>query len=167
MRSALTCLAVCCLIGASPSFGDQVTYSLNATGDQEVGSGDPDGLATGTITLDDVTGLISWDFTYTDIVSPSLMHIHGPGGSAGSGAAVFIGLGVATSGGAGTLIDDLIHAPLTDITEILDDPTDFYVNIHNGSFSGGAVRGQLPEPGSLALLALGGLAAMTRRRSSS
>lgn len=152
-------------VGAVPALATEATYSVFMTGDQEVpGPGDSDGEASGTITLNDVTGLISWSLTYSDIAAPSAMHIHGPGGSAGSPAGVFIGLGVATSGGAGTLIDDLVWGTLGDITDILSDPTDFYLNIHNGGFPAGAVRGQLPEPGALAMLALGGLMVVRRRR---
>jgi hypothetical protein len=136
-----------------------VIYQATMTGAQEVpGPGDPDGLATGRISLDDVTGEISWKFLYSNIAAPTAMHIHGPGGSAGSAAGVFIGLGVATSGGPGTLFDSLIAAP-AQVAAIVSDPTDFYVNIHNAAFPGGAVRGQLgnvvPEPASLVMFGVG------------
>jgi hypothetical protein len=163
---------------ASDTRGASATYSLNMTGAQEVpGPGDPDGTATGTITLDDVTGDLSWDITYANISAPTAMHIHGPGGSAGSGAGVYIGLNVATSGGAGTLISSLTHGTLSEVTDVLNDPTDFYVNIHNGDFSQGAIRGQLGAgvPTTPAytkwglvtltlLLLLGGMAALRRTR---
>ena len=134
------------------------TYIMNMTGDQEVGGGDPDGLGTGTITVDDSTGEVSWDFSYMDIDPPTAMHIHAA--PAGSNGGVHIGLTVNTSGGAGTLIDSLVHMPTSDVTAILNDPEGFYVNIHNGDFPGGALRGQLgtvPEPSSSLLLILGSL----------
>jgi hypothetical protein len=70
--------------------------------------------------------------------------------------------GTLTSGGAlpftGSLID-----------QVLADPTDFYLNLHtDGDFGGGfplgAIRGQLPEPASMSLMAIGGLALLRRRR---
>jgi hypothetical protein len=37
------------------------------------------------------------------------------------------------------------------------------VNVHTGTFQAGAVRGQIPEPGTLALVGAG-IALLTRRR---
>ncbi len=154
------------LLAPSSALATSATFTVNMSGPQEVpGPGDADGTATGTILLDDVSGLISWNFSYLNIAAPTLMHIHGPAAPAGVGAGVFINLGVATSGGAGTLIDSFIHGNLAQITQILNSPTTFYVNVHNRPFPGGAVRGQVPEPASALLLALGlgGLAAWGRR----
>ena len=110
----------------------------------------------GTLLVDDVTGVVSWDFSYADIDAPTAMHIHT--GAAGVPGGIFIGLGVTTSGGAGTLIDS-VTANTTDVASIVANPTGFYVNVHNGAFPGGVVRGQLgtvvPEPSTAALCALG------------
>jgi hypothetical protein len=148
-------------LAASSALATQVTYTLSMNGAQEVpGPGDPDGTASGTITLDDVTGVISWNFTYANIDAPNNMHIHGPAAPAGVPAGVFIGLGAATTGGAGTLINSLNYGgSLANITAILNSPETFYVNIHNASFAAGAVRGQVPEPAT-ALLLGGGLAGL-------
>jgi hypothetical protein len=130
------------------------------------GPGDPDGTANGTLTLNDVTGEISWNFTFANIATPSAMHIHA--GSAGQANPPLIDLGVATSGGTDTLIDSTI-ASMSTVASILADPTAFYINIHNEQFIGGAVRDQLgtpapvPEPGVAALVA-GAVAALALRR---
>jgi hypothetical protein len=100
------------------------------------------------------------------------MHIHGPGGSAGSAAGVFVGLGPATTGGPGTLVNSTITAP-ANVSAIFANPTDFYVNIHtNPGFPAGAVRGQLgtvvPEPDAAQLIGLGAVAlGIARRRARS
>ncbi len=152
-----------------PVLAESVTYLLNMSGAQEApGPGDPDGLATGTLFLDAGTGEVAWDFTYSNIATPTAMHIHGPGGSAGNSAGVFIGLGVGTTGPAGTLNGNFIHTDLTQISTILGNPQDFYVNIHNPDYPPGAVRGQLgtlvPEPGSIALLSIGAAFLALRRK---
>lgn len=158
MRTLVSLLALAPLLLPSSALAARVTFNLVMTGAQEApAAGDPDGLATGLITLDDGSGEISWSFGYSNIDAPTLMHIHGPNAPAGVGAGVFIGLGVATSGGAGTLVSSLVHGSLAQVSQILAAPETFYVNIHNGPFPGGAVRGQIPEP-ETALLFGSGLA---------
>lgn len=156
------------LLAAAPAAALTVSYSVAMTGAKEAPApGDPDGTATGTITLNDTTGDVSWDFVYANIDPPSAMHIHA--GAAGQANPPLIDLGVSTSGGAGTLIGSTT-ASTTTIANILADPTAFYVNIHNESFLGGAVRDQLgtvvPEPGAAALFGLTLAALVLRRRSS-
>ncbi|WDE03794.1 CHRD domain-containing protein [Thalassomonas viridans] len=156
---AIICFMLCLLPGLANA--SIITYQMELDGLQEIPVGDLDGTASGTISFDDVTGLISWDLTYTDIDTPTAMHIHGPGGTVGINAGVFIGLGVNTSGGPNTLIDSLV-ANLADVNTILNDPGGFYINIHTAEFPPGSVRGQLgnvlvPAPGTLPLLIIAAL----------
>ncbi|WDE13406.1 CHRD domain-containing protein [Thalassomonas haliotis] len=156
---AIICFMLCLLPGLANA--SLITYQMDLDGIQEVPVGDLDGSAAGTISFDDVTGLISWDLSYANIDTPTAMHIHGPGGTAGINAGVFIGLGVNTSGGANTLIDSLV-ANLADVNMIINDPGGFYINIHTAEFPPGSVRGQLgnvlvPAPGTLPLLIIAAL----------
>lgn len=106
------------------------------------------------MTLDSVANSIVWNFNYANIAAPTLMHLHT--GAAGVNGGVFVNLGVATTSAANTTAINLT-------------PTNFYVNVHNGVFPAGAVRGQItaiPEPSSIAAFAIGGavIAYRIRRR---
>ncbi len=123
------------------SSGEIITFQLSISGDQEVpGPGDEDGQASGTLSIDDATNLISWSFTYSNIANPAAMHIHT--GAAGVGGGVFVPLNVDTSGEAGTLIGSTT-GDAANVMAILASPSDYYVNIHNADFRPGAIRGQL------------------------
>ena len=123
------------------SSGEVITFQLSISGDQEVpGPGDEDGQASGTLSIDDATNLISWSFTYSNIANPAAMHIHT--GAAGVGGGVFVPLNVDTSGDAGTLIGSTT-GDAASVMAILASPSDYYVNIHNADFRPGAIRGQL------------------------
>ncbi|WP_281556738.1 CHRD domain-containing protein [Thalassomonas sp. RHCl1] len=154
---------ICFMLSLLPGLASAslITYQMELDGLQEVPVSDLDGTASGTISFDDVTGLISWDLTYANIDTPLAMHIHGPGGTVGINAGVFIDLGVNTSGGANTLIDSLV-ANLADVNTIINAPEGFYINVHTAEFPPGSVRGQLgnvlvPAPATLPLLILAGL----------
>src|ERR1700752_3592115 len=99
MRLRLTtALGAALLLATAPVHALTISYYLNMDGAQQVpGPGDPDGSAAGVIKLDDATGLIEWAINYSNISAPVDMHIHGPGGSAGSAAGVFVPMGVATT----------------------------------------------------------------------
>ena len=125
------------------SSGEVTTFQLGMSGDQAVpGPGDEDGQASGTLSIDDVTGVISWNFTYSNIAEPAAMHIHS--GAAGDGGGVVVPLNVETSGGEGTLVGSTT-ADADSIVAILASPSDYYVNIHNADFRPGALRGQLGD----------------------
>jgi hypothetical protein len=140
MRILCTMLVGTALSAAvAPAQAEQ--FTLTMTGNQEVPNpGDPDGFASGTLTIDPATNQVSWNFTHSGIATPTMMHIHI--GAAGVSGGVIVNLGVATSGGPGTLVNQTTTSA-TNVNNILANPTGYYVNIHNAQFPGGAVRGQL------------------------
>ena len=161
---SLTAAFLTMALGLTANAGHSV-FNLIFSGDQEVpGPGDTDGFGSGTLTVYP-DGTIEWDFTYGNIGAPTGMHIHGPNGGVGQSAGVFEGLGIATTGGPNTLIGSKTTST-TNAAALLADPNDFYVNIHNSEFGGGALRSQVPEPGSAALLAVASAGLLVRRRRS-
>jgi hypothetical protein len=175
MSNWIRSLAIGCVVAtAANAWGASATYLVSLNGANEVAPaiGDPDGAAAGIITLDDVTGNISYAITYANLETLSDFHIHGPNGPAGVSQPVWIGFGVATTvPGTLTRALTLPVADLPKITQVLANPANFYLNIHTTPTHGaGAVRGQLgtlvPEPSTVALFAVAliGLPALRRRR---
>ena len=181
MRTKWTMAAVAAVFCAAVTAQAQTTFLLNMSGANEpnsagqLNSGDPDGFANGTVTLDPIADTVSWNFIYGNISGDALsgFHIHGPGASLTTNRPVFIPLDPLSSTIVpnGTLTGTRTSAQTADIgtriDQILANPTEFYVNLHSsgvGGFPGGAVRAQLPEPGALSLLGVAGLAMLRRRR---
>lgn len=110
------------------------------TGTAEVpGPGDPDGTGTARLTLNPGQGEICFELTVANISPATAAHIHeAPAGTAGP---VVVGLAPPTSGtsqGCRAVDPELIR-------EILEDPANYYVNVHNAPYPAGAVRGQLSK----------------------
>ena len=126
---------------SSSALAAGTVFPINGTGSQEPGGGDTDGTLAGSITLDPATNTLTWNLTHANIVTPTAMHIHT--GQDGVNGGVFIDMGVVTTGGPGTLVNSKVITP-AQATAVLTNPQNHYVNVHNASFPGGAVRAQLP-----------------------
>ncbi|MBA3885430.1 MAG: CHRD domain-containing protein [Acidobacteria bacterium] len=110
------------------------------TGAAEVpGPGDPDGTGTARVTLNPGQREICFALTVANIAPATAAHIHeAPAGTAGP---VVVGLTAPTSGtsqGCRTVARELID-------DILKNPSQYYVNVHNVPYPAGAVRGQLSK----------------------
>src|SRR5690606_34235523 len=100
-----------------------------------------DGAGEGTLTIDDETNQVSWDFGVSNIGEPTAMHIHE--GGAGESGGVVVPLTVEKDED-GRLVG-LASADAEAVQAILAAPSNYYVNVHTGEHRGGAVRGQLEE----------------------
>lgn len=109
-------------------------------GAEEVpGPGDPDGSGDATITVrPGKNAQVCWDVSVEDVETPTAGHLHeAPAGVAGP-------VVVAFSNAAGSF-DFAGCAPVSKelAKDVIKNPADYYVNVHNAPFPAGAVRGQL------------------------
>ena len=109
------------------------------------------GTGSASITLDDVSNLLSWNITWSGLSgTPTLMHFHGPALPT-QNAGVQVDTGVAGPPVIGNAV--ISGAQETDLLAGL-----WYLNLHTTTFGAGEIRGQVlvvPEPATLALVCMG------------
>ena len=99
--------------------------------------GDPDGSGWFTATFNPGTGEVCYAYEVTGVDPLAAAHIHVA--SAGSPGPVVIPLPPSSpTGGSGCVTADRDL-----IISILQDPSAYYFNVHNATYPGGALRGQL------------------------
>ncbi|MBW3615139.1 MAG: DUF4394 domain-containing protein [Actinobacteria bacterium] len=113
-------------------------FAVNLRGSAEVpGPGDPDGRAAFAL-FDFTRDEICYSLRVDNIAAATAAHIHeAPAGVAGP---VLVTLVTPDANGVVSACQDVDPAIIADIVE---NPQNYYVNIHNAEFPGGAVRGQL------------------------
>jgi hypothetical protein len=133
--------ALVALVGLAVGQGGK-RFTIDMTGAAEVpGPGDPDGTGTAILRVNAGQGIISYELKVTNITTATAAHIHrGPAGEAGP---VVVPLRAPSTGA----VSDTVHVNKALAQEIMRTPSAFYVNVHNGDFPAGAVRGQLSDPG--------------------
>jgi len=117
-------------------------FATPLSGAEEIGGGDPDGSGFASLTFNPGLGEVCFDITTEGIALPvTAAHIH-----------------AAPAGVNGPIVVPLLTTPDEDgnfsgcvtadrdlVKTIAKNPTDYYVNVHNGEFPGGAMRGQLGD----------------------
>jgi len=158
MMKTLAALALVAASTQAVQARSVITFEFGLDGTQEVPANASPATGFASVLLDTDMNTLSWTITYSGLVAPiSAAHFHGAA-QVGVNAGVRVNIGALPSPIIGS-------APITDDweTEILAGL--WYINIHSGQFPGGEIRGQVvPAPAAAALLGLGGLVAMRRRR---
>lgn len=98
--------------------------------------GDPDGSGTAMVVLEPGEGRVCYEIEVENIEEPAAAHIHT--GAAGTSGPPVVDFDVPNNG-----LSACVDADEATIQDILASPSQYYVNVHNAEFGGGAVRGQL------------------------
>jgi CHRD domain len=102
--------------------------------------GDPDGKGTATVQLNPGQGQICYELKVSGIDAANAAHIHV--GAAGKAGDVVVPLEAPNAEGASkgcATVDREV------VKQIMDKPSDYYVNVHNAKYPNGALRGQLAK----------------------
>lgn len=149
-------------LATGPLAADLFQFNVTMSGGQEVPPNASTASGSAVVIFDNVTGLMTVNGTYTGLVAPSsAAHVHG---FAGPGANAGVRFNLAhSSATSGTLTGSFTFTAAGDRTDVMNGLT--YINIHNATFPGGEIRGQIsnpfaiPEPAAAGLLT--GLLALT------
>jgi hypothetical protein len=179
---------VLALLAATPSQAVNITFTANLTGGQETPPNGSSASGSATVTLNTTAHTLSVDELFSGLTggAAAAAHIHccaGPG-LAAVVAVPFFGFPAATSGTFMNIFDLTLPATYNGAFITAHGGTALsadaaleaamasgltYVNIHNSTFPGGEIRGQLAavtEPATVALFVTGiaGLLIARRRR---
>ena len=110
------------------------------TGAAEVpGPGDSNGSGTVKLTVNPDKGEVCYEITFANIEEATAAHIHE--GAAGKEGPVKVELDAPKTGTA----KGCKSADAALMSALVENPANYYVNVHNAEFSKGAVRGQLTK----------------------
>jgi hypothetical protein len=136
-------LAFCsALVMGQDNSGRPLIASMTGAAEVPV-PGDPDGTGTAWIRLNQGQSQICFEIRVANIVLPATAaHIHP--GAAGQANPPIVNL--APPNAQGFSAGCINNVPEQLIKDIRQNPQNFYVNVHNAQYPGGAVRGQLFKP---------------------
>lgn len=182
MVAGVLALAAVAMLPAA-AIAEVHTLNLTLTGAQEVPPNSSTAVGTALFVYDTDTNLYDLDLFVEGIalanlqnVGPNATPIHIHQAPAGANGGIIVDVGWAGSfvqDGAGirlTIDDQLFGGVQGALTTSVDNNEaallagNTYLNVHTQAFGGGEIRAQIPEPASLSVLALGGLALLRRRR---
>lgn len=165
MKTVLSVLALSCSLVVAPAATYNFTVFL--TGLQEVPANGSTAAGGGIATFDDSANTIDLSVFFVGLASPaSASHIHV--GAPGVNGGVIVSFVPYTPAATfGSIVGTGLAFPTANIPDLMAGNT--YFNIHDSSFPGGEIRGQLmpvvvPEPSVFALAGFGIAALMFRAR---
>ena len=136
-------LALALVMSVAVSAGGRPLSAI-LNGANEVGPGDPDGSGIMNLTLNSGQEEICFDLTVADIASPTRAHIHRAVAGQNGPIVVFF-FDTVVDPPIPVAFNGCVNVPRDLVKDIRQNPSDFYVNVHNAEFPGGAIRGQLSK----------------------
>ncbi len=128
------------VLAEHPGSGGRVLTTTLTGAAEAPGPGDPDGSGFAKIILNQGQGEVCFELTVQNIDTATAAHIHiAPVSAAGP---VVITLAPPANGSSKGCVSD-VSADL--IKAIRQNPSAYYVNVHNADFPAGAIRGQLSK----------------------
>jgi hypothetical protein len=137
MKKALLALSLLALLVGAGTAHAKPSLSADLTGAAEVGGGDPDGSGYVLISLSPATNRLCFGFVVNGIAPATAAHIHR--GPVGANGPVVVTLIPPTDGSSMGCV--LIDPEL--LKDLRANSDQYYVNVHNAEYPGGAIRGQL------------------------
>jgi hypothetical protein len=121
--------------------GDVEVRANKMSGKAEVpNKGDDDGTGSAELTLKPKKAKVCFAIEFEDIEDPTAGHIHK--GLKGDDGPIKVEL-FEDEAGASSPIEDCVEAEEKQINKVAKNAERYYVNLHNGEFPDGAIRGQL------------------------
>ncbi len=134
-------------VGVAGADHGRGTLTTTLTGAEEFpGPGDPDGSGFAVLRVNVEESTICYQLIVRDIQFPTTgAHIHEA--SAGAAGPVVQGLTPPAQAGSSSVgtSNGCVEANPALVADLLQNPEDYYVNVHNAEYPAGAVRGQLGD----------------------
>lgn len=140
LGASMALVLTAALAGGAAAVGGK-PYSTTMSGAEEApGPGDSDGTGFASFTVNAGLGVICYSLTVENIDPAVAAHIHI--GDVGVPGPVVVPLDAPTDGTSSGCAEGVDRDLALDL---IRNPTDYYVNVHNPAFPAGAVRGQLGD----------------------
>jgi PKD repeat protein len=117
------------------------TTPLSGAEQSETSAGDPDGTGSASITVYPATAILCFDITVSGVEPTQAGHVH-LGARGANGPPV---VNLYSSTGTGSRIRDCVPADPVTIDGLIRNPRGYYIQLHNGPYPLGVVRGQLGD----------------------
>jgi hypothetical protein len=135
--AAAAALTVCAGAAYAQQGGRPIEVTM--TGAAETPKGDPDGTGTANFRINPGQGQVCYKLTVANIATATAAHIHK--GAAGTAGGPVVPLKAPATGS----IEDCATVSKDVAEDMIKNPGNYYVNVHNAEFPGGAVRAQLSK----------------------